>query len=156
MPTSRTLALLGMVLAMAPVALWGSGNIPDADDFHRDGGEAAESHKPIVVMVSAVDCPYCEALKDNIFVGMERDHRIILRELNMDNPTRLVDFERKVTDHQSFAGGRGLNFAPTVLFLDGKGRALAEPIVGIGNLDFYSHYLEKRIEQSRRILTRAD
>ena len=43
----------------------------------------------------------------------------------------------------------GVFLTPTVLFLDGKGQSLAEPLVGVSNVDFYLYYLERRISQSR-------
>ena len=80
---------------------------------------------------------------------MERDERIILRELAMDNPLRLIDFEGNVTDHSDFTSKYGVFLTPTVLFLDGEGKSLAEPIIGVSNIDFYLYYLERRISQSR-------
>jgi thioredoxin-related protein len=133
------------------IAAWG-GDIQRAADLHLDGEDASRTGKPIVMLVSAADCPYCEVLKDNVFIGMERDDRIILRELATDNPLRLIDFDGNITDHQDFARKHGLYFTPTVLFLDGSGHPLSEPIVGVANVDFYAYYLERRIDKSRQVL----
>ena len=40
----------------------------------------------------------------------------------------------------------------TVLFLDGSGQPLSEPIVGVANVDFYAYYLERRIDKSRQTI----
>jgi thioredoxin-related protein len=133
------------------VAAWG-GDIQPAADLRQDGEDASRTRKPIVMLVSAADCLYCEVLKDNVLIGMERDDRIILRELAIDNPRRLIDFEGNTTDHQDFARKHGLYFTPTVLFLDGNGQPLSEPIVGVANVDFYAYYLERRIDKSRQIM----
>lgn len=139
------------ILSLVSVAVW-SGEIQRAADLHQDGEDASRTGKPIVMLVSASDCLYCEVLKDNVFVGMERDDRIILRELGTDNPIRLIDFDGKTTDHQDFARKHGLFFTPTVLFLDGNGQPLSEPLVGVANVDFYAYYLERRIDKSRQII----
>jgi len=124
-------------------------DLPFAENLLEDGEDASRAGKPIVALVSAEGCHYCELLKDNVFVGMERDERIILRELAMDNPLRLIDFEGNVTDHSDFTSKYGVFLTPTVLFLDGEGKSLAEPIIGVSNIDFYLYYLERRISQSR-------
>jgi len=82
------------------------------------------------------------------FVGMEKDDRIILRELSIDSPLALVDFEGNRTTHQDYADSRRLRFTPTVLFLDGAGSALAEPLIGVTTIDFYGFYLNRSIAQS--------
>lgn len=124
-------------------------DLPFADDLHTDGETASRTGKPIVALVSAENCHYCELVKDNVFIGMDRDQRIILRELALDNPLRLIDFEGNTTDHPEFASKYGVFLTPTVLFLDGEGRSIAEPLVGVANIDFYLYYLERRISQSR-------
>ena len=138
-------------ISLIPVAAWG-GEIQRAADLRQDGEDASRTGKPIVMLVSASDCPYCDLLKDNVFVGMERDDRIILRELGTDNPLRLIDFDGNATDHQDFARKHGLFFTPTVLFLDGSGQPLSEPLVGVANVDFYAYYLERRIDKSRQTI----
>lgn len=145
----RDLTLLTFILL--PTMAWGGGILP-ATDLHQDGKEASRTGKPIVILVSAADCPYCEVLKDNVFIGMERDERIILRELATDKPIHLVDFDGSATNHQTFTSKQRLFFTPTVLFLDGTGRPLAKALVGVTNVDFYLYYLEQRIDKSKQIL----
>ena len=146
-------AILFLVITVPHIAM-GAGITP-ATDLYRDGIQASNSGRPIIALISAADCTYCEVLKSSVLVGMERDKRIILREINIDSTQDLVDFEGRNTDHQSFANKQGLTFTPTVLFLDGTGRALTEPIIGVANIDYYSFYLEKKIEQSREKLNKS-
>ena len=153
MVSARSFAVL-TVLAMLPALSSPvcADGMPAAENLHQDGVQVAQTGQPIVLLASAADCPYCEALKDNVFVGMERDERIILRELRIDLPSSLVDFDGNATDHQSFARAHDLWFTPTVMFLDAKGHPLADPLIGVANVDFYLHYLEKAIERSRDLL----
>ena len=50
---------------------------------------------------------------------MDQDKQTILREISIDSSQHLVDFEGRVTDHQSFANKKGLTFTLTVLFMNG-------------------------------------
>ena len=119
-----------------------------ASDLRQDGAKSKSTGKPIVALVSASDCSYCELVKKNVLVGMETDERIILRELGIDTNLALVDFEGNRTTHRDFARSRGLSFTPTVLFLDSAGSPLAAPLVGVTTIDFYGFYLDRGITQS--------
>ena len=146
------LGILTVIVTTVSSFASGAEMIP-AVDLYQDGSVAARSGKPIVTLISASDCPYCEVLKESVFIGMDKDDRIILREINIDSGLELIDFNGDITDHRRFAAQQGSVFTPTVLFLDGSGEALTEPIIGVTNVDFYPFYLEKRIEQSRRELS---
>jgi thioredoxin-related protein len=140
-----------VLLAAISAAAW-CVELPLAENLLRDGEASSGAGKPIVALVTSADCHYCEVLKESVFPGMDRDSRIILRELALDNPLRLIDFDGSVTDHMGFTSRYGVLFTPTVLFLDGQGRSLAEPLVGVSNVDFYLFYLERRIAESRQNL----
>lgn len=144
-----SLRLSAFVLCSTVSAAAWCADIPFAENLLHDGENAARDGKPIVALVSASDCHYCELLKDNVFVGMERDQRIILRELALDTPMQLVDFKGNITDHPDFASKYGVFLTPTVLFLDSEGQSLAEPLIGVPNVDFYLYYLERKIAQSQ-------
>ena len=127
-------------------------DVPLASDLGADGDIASDQGRPIVLLVSASDCPYCEALKDHVLPGMERDGRIILRELMIDVPHELRDFSGNPTSHPRFASARRWSFTPVVVFLDGHGQPVVEPIIGVTSLDFYGYYLDQRIREARQIL----
>ena len=46
----------------------------------------------------------------------------------------------------------GARLTPTVLFLDGRGRELTKPMIGINTVEFYGYYLDAAIDTARQHL----
>lgn len=56
-------------------------NIKFAENLSLNGAFSKAANKPVVLFVTASDCPYCEILRENIFQFLPTDERFILREL---------------------------------------------------------------------------
>ncbi|MDH3378464.1 MAG: thioredoxin fold domain-containing protein [Gammaproteobacteria bacterium] len=143
------------LLALLSIVFCGNlyaAEIQVAIDFNRDAIESREANRPIVALLTADYCVYCEIVKKEIFQHITADPRIILRELSIDSDTTLIDFDGSQTTPRQFARGRQVTFTPTVLFLDTKGQSLADPLEGVSTIDYYGFYLEKRIKGSLEVL----
>ena len=125
-----------------------AGDIQTALDLNRDAIESREANRPIVALLTSAYCGYCEIVKQEVFQHITTDPRIILREISIDENTKLVDFDGSQTTHRRFARSRQMAFTPTVLFLDADGQSLADPLEGVANIDYYGFYLEKSIKRS--------
>ena len=64
------------------------------------------------------------------------------RQVTVDDGKSLVDFDGKTVENIAFAQKRKATFTPTVMLVDGYGKLLGEPLVGIANFDFYGAYVE--------------
>ncbi len=133
-----------------------AGELTGAANLHEDAQIARAQNRPIITLISSRTCEYCEAVKRSDFQFMTEDDRFILREVNIDNPQPLIDFEGTSLSHRDFAKKYVKVFTPTVLFLNADGDQLADPLVGVSSLDYYSHYLEKRIDQSLKQLANVN
>jgi hypothetical protein len=71
------------------------------------------------------------------------EHRAILVELSLDRVETLTGFENKQMTAGAFGELYQAEITPTLLFLDSNGREISKRIVGISNLEFYGHYLQK-------------
>ncbi len=124
--------------------------IPLAVDLGTDAVRARSDGKPLVVLYTASYCEFCEAVKTGYFRHLEADpryaSRIILREVVIDSALELTDFAGNDLTHGRFAEDRGVMLVPTVRFLDSRGETVADPLVGVSNLDFYGWYLDQRIQ----------
>jgi hypothetical protein len=56
----------------------------------------------------------------------------------------------------AFARRYGAEVMPTLLFLDGKGRELADRIVGISNIEYYGFYLDKAIASATKAMAESE
>jgi thioredoxin-related protein len=120
-----------------------------------------------VAMISRPGCPYCEAIRREQLLPMARERasaNLVFVEFDFTVTTR---FESPINPGQSrvaapesprkLAQQLGVKLAPTLLFLGWAGsvtaefQELAERLVGYGARDFFSAYLEERIQAAKKM-----
>jgi thioredoxin-related protein len=125
--------------------------IEPARSFKADASVLAAPRKLFAVLIT-----HCELLRRNVLHPAiridELDKRIELREVSVSDGFTLADFEGSVVSGKEFAQRYGAYITPTVLFLDTAGNSLIEPLIGTGNIEFYSFYLDKKIEAATEAL----
>ena len=131
--------------------------LPIAQNFKADGEAATAAHKPILIFFNLTGCHFCRGALREVIVPMFRnaDWRATMefRQVTVDDGKSLVDFDGKSIENIAFAQKRKGTFTPTVMLVDGHGRLLGDPLVGIANFDFYGAYVDalakKAIEEMR-------
>lgn len=127
--------------------------LPPAVDLAADGAASRRERRPILLFFDRDDCPYCERALREYLMPMAREaawrERAIYRQIEVDRPLPLVDFDGKPTTHRAFAAARRVALTPTVAVVDGQGAPLAAAIVGLTTIDFYGAYLEDALDQAR-------
>jgi len=133
--------------------------IPHVGNLKNEGEIAARQHKIMLVAVTREGCVYCARLRREVLrpmiVSGEYSDRVLIREMVMEPPVEMVDFSGESTTSSGIANRYGVSIAPTVLFLDGSGRTLRPPLVGINNADMYGFYLDKAITEASAALDAA-
>lgn len=124
-----------------------------ADSFVTDAGLSTERGLPVVVFVSQHGCRFCAALRKQVLLPMiragELADRAIFRELSLDAGFTVTDFDGNDIAGRNFADRYAAVVTPTLLFLDARGVEIADKIVGIGNIEFYSFYFNRALESAR-------
>lgn len=148
--------LIALSFAALPVA-WASqpGLLPAATDLHADGVQAARLRKPIVILFSLPGCSYCAVVRKNYLAPLlhaTAAARPIIREVDISADTRVIGFQREALSHSELAAAYRVRVAPKVLFLDGSGKPLAEPIVGGDVTGLYGGYLDNAFVEAARKL----
>jgi thioredoxin-related protein len=128
-----------------------------ADDFVNIGKLSTQRKAPIMLVFTRPECPYCTRAKkehlEALRVSQNYGAKIIMREIvAADATTVLRDFDGNTTTHGDFARKYEVTSVPTVLVVDGRGKPLAEPIIGLTSTDFYNLYLEQAIDAGRLAL----
>jgi len=120
--------------------------LPAAADLAADGAASRERRIPILLFFDREDCPYCERALREYVVPMGADvpwrDDALMRQVEADRAVPVVGFDGRATTHGALAARYGVSLTPTVLVVDGSGKPLAEPIVGLLTADFYGAYLE--------------
>jgi len=124
--------------------------VPVADKLHEDGRRAVARQLPILLAFSADDCSYCELLEEDFLQPMllsgEYEDRVIIRKLILDNGSYVMDFNGRQTETTRLSDHYRAFVTPTILFVDGHGRELAERMVGINTPELFGGYLDTCIE----------
>lgn len=149
---SRVAWLLAALAAVAPAPILAAdapGRNPVVDLRAHDAGA---NRAVFLVLFSLPDCVYCESVRNAYLPGVAKDERyrgrVLVREVVVGSDGALIDLRGERTTHAEFARSHRVQFAPTVLFLDGSNRALADPLVGGDVSGFYWGYLEQRVSQA--------
>ncbi len=137
--------------------------LPSAHDLQQLGQRAQAEKIPIVLMFSAQWCEFCAILKEEVLGPMAAnpayEGRIaFFRVVHIDrSDLPLVDFDGAETRHHDFAERFEVDLTPTVWIVDGRGRPLAEPLVGLpgGTIETYSETLFARLETALQRLGHA-
>ncbi len=129
--------------------------LPAADDLQQASALALAEGKPLLLMFSLPECPYCRVVRRNYLAPLlrhpqpaERPH---IRELMMTGRQAITDFDGTVTTPAALAKRFHVAVAPTLVFVDAAGEKLVDPLVG-GDHAFYDAYLERALQESRRRL----
>jgi thioredoxin-related protein len=124
--------------------------LPVATNLQADGAKAKAAKKPILLFFNLEGCHFCRFSLRTAIVPLYRDQgwrdAIEFRQITINDGKSLIDFDGKTISNEAFAKKRKGGFTPTVMMVAGDGRVLAEPIVGIANVDYYSYNVDTMIK----------
>ena len=149
-----TLGFLILTCAVCAFAAQQYPPIDVADDLTAIGKLSMQRGAPIMLVFTRPECPFCTRAKkehlEALRVSQKYGAKIIMREIvAADNRTALRDFDGKLTTHGEMGRRYNIRSVPTVIVVDSKGKALADPIIGLTATDFYNLYLEQAIDAGR-------
>jgi len=126
--------------------------LPLATDLKTDGAAANAAKKPILLFFNLTGCHYCRGALREVIVPMYRDAgwraAIEFRQITIDDGRKFIDFDGRTIESIDFSKRRKGGFTPTVMMVDGDGKLLGEPLVGIANFDFYGAYVEEMVKKA--------
>jgi len=98
-------------------------------DLREDVHDAAQQHKRVMLYFGQDGCPYCAALMQTTFsqpriVAKARKHLVAIA-LNIWGDREVTWFDGQARREKDFAAFLKVQFTPTLLFLDERGRVVA-------------------------------
>jgi thioredoxin-related protein len=130
--------------------------LPVPENLQQDAAQAQGAGKPLVLMFSLPDCPFCKVVRQHYLMPMLRDpavaERPVIRELQITSRKSLTGFDGMLTTQAALAKRYGVRMAPTLVFVDASGEQIAAPVVGGDGHGFYIAYLDKAFEEAAKNL----
>jgi len=121
-----------------------------ADDLALVAAEARGKRVPVLIAFMQESCPYCAIARRDYLLPLQTDpkwqHRVLIREIDVDRNTPLRDFSGAATTQRAFARSHEARRVPTLIVFDADGNRVGPPIVGLLSEDFYRLYIEQGIE----------
>lgn len=143
-------ACLLAILTWASMGAWASDEVPPAQDLRQDANAARAVNGAMLVVLVGKGCGYCERVLNEFLIPMSRlseyQSKVVMRRMVISDDETILDFEGRPTTPARLSRQYGFRMVPTVLLLDGKGRMLAKPVVGLSTVDYYGMYLDEAID----------
>jgi hypothetical protein len=130
-----------------------AGWLPSPTRLPRLADALAALGRPLVLMVSLVDCPFCHRVRSTEMRPRQQEG-LVVAEMDISGPRTLVDFAGASATHRDIARRYRVQVAPTVLWLDRSGKEVAERLVGASIPDFYGAYFDERMAAATAALKR--
>ena len=141
------------LLLLFAASLQAEVRVPVAHDLQQQGRQAQSRQLPIMLTFSADDCSYCELLEEDFLQPMllsgEYEDLVIIRKLILDDGSSVSDFSGRDIEATQLSDQYRVFVTPTIIFIDGEGRELAERIVGINTPELFGGYLDACIDTAR-------
>lgn len=154
----RLTLLLLCLLPLAAAAQAHGSKLEVADNLQRDGMQAKAENKPLVLMFSLPDCPFCKVVRTHYLEPMLRtgpaSERPLIRELQISSAKSLIGFDGFVTTQSALAKRYAVRMAPTLVFVDAAGQMLTAPVIG-GEHGFYMAYLDRAFAEATKNIATA-
>ncbi len=126
--------------------------IPAATDLVHEAAASRSRQLPILIFFTSSACPYCERVKQEFLLPMQRnpeyEDKVIMRQIEYQSRSRLVDFSGKATTAAKFSRQQKVRLTPTIKLFDAEGRELTEPLIGLTTPDYYGAYLDRAIDEA--------
>jgi len=143
-------SLLTLMLSMSGLL---RADINAAENLANQCQSAEEREKVCVVYISQPGCPFCARMEREVLGPLQKvpwlTESIELFELGWEFESVVGFGDERMTGPELMTT-LDVSGAPALLFLDGEGNALVDPILGYQSPDFFWFYLERSIERAQQ------
>ena len=143
-----------LIIVLSQAAHAATRVLPTSASLKNDIDAALKTSKPLVVLVSLDNCPFCKIAHENYLIPLMAERAISVIQVNTNHATPIDDAWGKRTTHEQLIRIWAIKVTPTVLFLGKNGREVAPRLEGGSMSDFYGAYLDERLRTAQAAITR--
>ncbi|MCW9014973.1 MAG: thioredoxin family protein [Gammaproteobacteria bacterium] len=129
-----------------------AGHLKQVKDLRVEFHNANKAGLPLLILFSAEECEYCEYIKENFLIPMQKDSayadKVIIREIKTESYFNVIDASGIRTTADQIAMRYDADVSPTIIFMDSKGQELSRKIIGISAPDYFDTLLDDAINES--------
>ena len=154
MLSARSLLLApALVLLSLQAGAWG---LAPSVNLAADAERARELRLPLIVKFYLDHCEFCDYVENYHLRHLLDNQTIALSRVNLSSNTPIVGFDGGNTTAAKVAELYAAKLSPTLIFVDYDGVTRTDDLIGVpGGEDFYSFYLQKRLDGLRAYLASA-
>ncbi len=155
---NRLIVMVMLLCGGLPGLSMGGGpvRVESSNDLQRDAALAVERGVPMMLMISAEECPYCKVMESDYLVPLLRnrayDERVLIRKIHLDSFDEITDFGGELVMPTELSQRYNVWVTPTLLFLDGRGQEVQKRMVGLGVRDFVSAFIDESIFAAMKMI----
>jgi thioredoxin-related protein len=128
-------------------------SLKEIDDFHYLSQQARSQNIPIMIMFTAAHCEFCHQLKREVLDPMIRGglydgYAMYMGQISLDRHRTLKFSETETIQKRQFARMYGYDITPTVMFVDFRGVPVAEPLIGVMDVQLYAALIHARLNSA--------
>ncbi len=142
--------LLFMMLSLS-LNVSAASEIKDVTDLRKLKQQSEQSKLPVLLLFSAEDCDYCEAIKQHYLIPMIQSgdyaDKVLFRQVDIDEFAMIRDEKGNLMGGDQLALRYDVEVTPTILFINAQGKELVERIVGLSGADFFDYVLNDHISR---------
>jgi thioredoxin-related protein len=150
---SLRIGLLGILLLLSGTAAAQSA-FATVKDMAKLKQQAAQADLPVVLLFTAEDCLYCDAMREHYLIPMshtpEYAEQALFRQLYIESFSFLRNEDGELVGGDQISLRYGVDITPTVLFINAQGEEVAERIIGLSGADYFQTTLQQHIQQASR------
>lgn len=148
----RSGLLLTLLLLSSTVAAQSA--FATVKDMGKLKQQAAQAGLPIVLLFTAEDCTYCDAMREQYLIPMSHTakyaEQALFRQLYVESFSFLRNEDGELVGGDQISLRYGVEITPTVLFINAQGEEVAERIIGLSGAHYFQKTLEQHIQQASR------
>jgi len=130
------------------------------NDLRELKQQVETSNLPVLLLFSAEDCGYCDAVRDNYLLPMiktgDYSSKILFRQIHIDEYHYLRNEKGELISAEAVALKYDIEVTPSILFINAQGNELSERIIGINSVDYFDELLSTHISQANRAMAEAN
>ena len=147
---ARSLLTLIVITLSLQAAAWG---LAPSVNLAADAERAQKLGLPLVVKFYLDHCEFCDYIEHYHLRHLLDNQSIALSRVHLSSNTPIIGFDGASTTAAQIAQLYSANLSPTLVFVDYSGITRADDLIGVpGGEDFYSFYLQQRLDTLRDYL----